>query len=950
MKISLLLRHACTIGGRKNKSLKVVSSILLLLISSQLSFANEFVVFNKVVYSSSFSSNKLNNVQNLSGSNFKFISSAATFSASTSGGDVTGTFEYFNASNVKVSISGTLKGKTKNGGTTSFFFEPSSGTTKYLLVIPGKESDADFVTDADPGIDSSPPSTDLNTLKTTQSSTSSSTTSASVVVNMADPAAVTESNSNYIVFSLIFSTNRSASTSIVSFTPTIVDVSTTSESDYNASFEYSTTSSSSGFSAVSGAISVDYNVNTIYLRVALKNDVLPESAETFVFKTGAFSGVGVGELSNGSSGANAIGTINDDGDPYLWTGAVSSDWTNAGNWNSNAAPSSTIDVKVVAGTSNDPSIASNVAVKNLEVGSGLSFNTGNYTVTVNGNVINNGVINSTNLSGKISMSGSSAQTISGLGYIDNLEINNANGVTISSDSTIINRALYPASGILTTNGRLVMNSTSSGTAGIFQRPGGTCTTYLNGNVKLRRYIDPNNNATYRFVGNPFSDNNKTFSSFSGLPLTYAYQYNNTYATPDPTSTNGDPAWTKVTGSNIFETNKGIITYVNAGSPFRIEATGNLNQCDVALNFSAYSNNDANKGFILLANPYMAYLDLSQNTNRTNLQNGFYIWDTGADVTDVNSQKSRQSAYNGKGKYKTIVPGGSNDATIIPPLGAFFVKVGMGAGAQNGSITFQETEKSNSNNVNYYTPFSTKSKGSNSPLMNKSANAQVPIYQLKLSTNGQEIDDFKLVFREEASNNYDNWDLTKMANSGIDLYSKIPESSYNFAVDTRSKSFDSFEIPLYLNSKVNVNSETFDLTWTAQSGIDAEFQLQDLITQEKVKLSNGKTYSFKVGNTSSTTPRFKIIVLNQGYNDFTDINVFPNPVDNIAYIDAKGKLEENSTVEIFDTNGNFILAKTINFSTDTIPSINLEQLKSGIYYLKAKNIQSGILYGKKLIKK
>ncbi|MFM6947398.1 MAG: T9SS type A sorting domain-containing protein [Aquirufa sp.] len=947
MKKFFLLEHTHSLGSNRHKYAKILSTLFLSLFLLNTTLANEYVVFNKVVYSSSYTSSKINNVQNLSGSNFKFISSGATFTST--GGNVSGTFEYFNASNTKVSIAGAIEGKTKNGGTTSFLFVPTSGTTRYLLVIPGKESDADFVTDADPGVDSSPPATDLNSLKSTQSAASTTTTSASVVVNMADPAAVTESNSNYIVFTLTFSTSRSASSSTVSFTPTLTDVSTTSDSDYNSTFEYSTTSSTSGYSTVSGAISVAYTTNTIYLRVALKDDVLPESAETFVLKTGAFSGAGNGELSNGSTGANAIGTINDDGDPTLWTGAVSTDWNNAGNWNSNAAPSSTTDVKVVAGASNNLALSSNMSVKNLEVASGLTLNTAGNTITVNGNLINNGTINSTGLTGKVSMSGSSAQTITGYGNIDNLEINNSSGVSINSDSTIINRALFPVAGVLTTNGRLVMNSTSSGTAGVFQKTG-TCTTYLSGTVKLRRYIDPNNNATYRLIGNPFSDINKTFSSFSGLPLTYAYQYNNAFANPDPNSATGDPAWSKVIGSNVFDTQKGIITYVNAGTPFRIEASGNLNQCDVAINFSAYSNSDANKGFVLLSNPYMAYLDLSQNTNRSNLQNGFYIWDTGADVTDANSQKTKQSGYNAKGKYKTVVPGGSNDATIIPPLGAFFVKVGVGAGSQNGSITFKESEKSNSNNVSYYTPFSSKS-GSKNPTMGKTLNNNlVPIYQLKLSNNGKEIDDFKLVFRDEASNNYDNWDLTKMANSNIDLYSKIPESNYNFAVDTRSKTFDAFEIPIYLSSKVNIATESFELSWNQQSEIDAEFQLEDLISKEKIKLSNGKTYSFQAGNFSSSSPRFKIIVLNKGYNDFTDINVFPNPIESLVNIDAKGNLEGTCQVEIFDSNGVFVLSKALNFSTDKIPNINLEELKSGIYYMKAKNNQTGIVYSKKLIKK
>ena len=105
----------------KNTFLKSVFIFIYILPAILISFsmkANESVVFNKLVSTNSFTNPNLNNVQNLSGSNFKFTSLNSTFALSTTSNDVSGTLTYFNASNVLISVSGTIKGKTKNDGIT----------------------------------------------------------------------------------------------------------------------------------------------------------------------------------------------------------------------------------------------------------------------------------------------------------------------------------------------------------------------------------------------------------------------------------------------------------------------------------------------------------------------------------------------------------------------------------------------------------------------------------------------------------------------------------------------------------------------------------------------------------------------------------------------------------------------------------------------------------------
>lgn len=639
----------------------------------------------------------------------------------------------------------------------------------------------------------------------------------------------------------------------------------------------------------------------------------------------------------------------------MWTGATSTTWSTASNWNANATPGASNDAKIPqSGITNFPVLSANASVNSFEIVSGADVNASAYTLSVNGNLINNGSITGDDGSGKLSMSGSASQTITGVGSIDNLEINNSNGVSITSSNTVtINEGFYPVSGLLTTNGGLILNSDANGTASIFQKSS-SCTTYISGDVVLKRYIDPNGNNSYRFIGNPFNDGTKLYSSFTNLPLSYAYHYNTSYASPNPTNSTGDPAWSRITGTDTFEQYRGIISYLNSTtSSFTIQATGPLNQCDVVVSVSSYSNNDANKGYVLLSNPYAAFLDLSSNTTRTNVQNGFYVWDTATTNTDADSQNSVQSLYNAKGKYKSIVPGAPVDATLVPPMGAFLVKLSAGEGLQSGSITFKETEKSNSRSVLYYTPFALQPKPglvNSSPVKNRSlAPSNIPFYFLKLQQNGQVIDDFKLVFRAEASNDYDNWDLTKMPNSNLDLYAKLPNSAYNFAVDTRSLEFDNFEIPIFVTSKVDINAENFELKWEHFNEVDADFILEDLQTFEKIKLVNGKAYTFKGGSKNPESPRFNLNVIKKGSDDEENVIVYPNPANKYINIQGNDVLKGEYIISIFDANGNKVQENSKTFSLNVAPSIITENLNPGLYFIQIKNANGFFLTKKLLIK-
>ena len=116
---------------------------------------------------------------------------------------------------------------------------------------------------------------------------------------------------------------------------------------------------------------------------------------------------------------------------------------------------------------------------NIEVGEHLTLDGNNYSTA----------------SGLI-LSGTAVQNINSGGYnLNNLTINNPNGVIVTSNDLKIDGILTLANGVVTTGGNTVIITRNSANA----VNGGDNTSYINGN--LRRYIT-NNSDTYTFpIGN-----------------------------------------------------------------------------------------------------------------------------------------------------------------------------------------------------------------------------------------------------------------------------------------------------------------------------------------------------------------------------------------------------------------------------------------------------------------
>lgn len=926
----------------------IVTSTLIVLAFSFSAIAvvtNEAVVFNKIVKASSLNSSRLSAVSDVLGTGFKFISKNATFADSKIGGNnVEGILEYVN-SGIKTSITGIIEGKfTSGSNTTGLYFRSTNLTpeTYFALIIPTFETSSGYITGATPQFNSSGPDDALTKLKTTQ------TSAGSIVASITDPSAISENGGTTITFELSFNLSRTSG-ALLSFTPTLVAGTATAGSDYGSTFQFSTDNST--FTNVSGAISVSATTNLIYLKASILDDGIPESSETFSLYTNSFTGTGASQLAN-SSGVVGIATITDDGDPYVWNGSLNTLWSTSSNWtpDESGRPNSNDNVKIPGSTTYTAGLPNNVSVKNFQLLSGANLNLNNYDLTVGGTFENNGSIFGSGNSGKISLNGSATTVISGTGEIDNLELNNSNGASINSGSQTLNNGYFPTNGVITTNGRLTFNSTSSKTATVFAKVG-TCSTYISGNVTAKRYIDIAGNSTFRFLGHPFSDD-KLISNFTNLPASNNYLYNSLYATPNPSASNGDPSWVKLSINDTWSSKKGIISFLNSTSnptPFTITASGNLNQCTVTIPLSSVSNSDGNLGWVLLANPFAAFLDLSSKStvSDVNVQNGYYVWDVSTVTSDASSQKTRQSNFNYKGKYMTIISGvkGTN-AQRIAPFGGFFVQVSPGSGTASGSITITENDKTTSKGTEYI-PFSTPS--TNSFANRMIATEQVSVNTLKLLNQKSEVDDLKLIFRNGAKSTFDRYDLTKMRNPDIDIYTKVEGINTNIAVDSRDLDFNELQIPIFMKSKSAISKEPFEFQWLQENPMDADFYLEDLISNDRIKLIKDKFYSFIPGLYDQNTPRFIL----HAYPKNTDINqdelqLSPNPSSEKIYINIKNSKSTQANVSILDPSGLELLTKNIQLQPDLEPHIDISNLKVGMYFIKITTEDNRILT-KKIIK-
>jgi len=611
-----------------------------------------------------------------------------------------------------------------------------------------------------------------------------------------------------------------------------------------------------------------------------------------------------------------------------WLGAVSTNWTDAGNWACGNIPDATHDAIIPPGTPYDLIVTANVTANNFTVnyGAGITINSGN-TLSVNQTLANSGVISG---SGFVTMSGSSAQLLQGVGYVNNLQIDNSAGVSVSSgDSVKVKEDLQLTLGTLTTNNGIMLASDSTGTGRIDQITGGA----ISGNVTVQQYIAAGRRA-YRFWAHPFSssialsqienyiDITGALGSTNGFTTTLSnaassYWYNTSIGN---SSLGTDPGWTAFTstnglGSNAFNQFEGIRLFIRGAkgegltgatytpSAVTINMAGPVNTGSISM--PMVKGTGPNADYNLLGNPYPSPVDIGTviyNAQTTGQVTGgaFYVWDPYMSIS---------------GQFVTVAI--SSSPYYIEGNASFELRT-----AANGDVlNFAESNKS----------------ATMSSVLLRTASTEhlaLNIYD----TSYHLWDMMNVNFNEAATDNEDaKYDGAKPSGPAALNFYSLSADNVKLSLDVRPYSAGKV-IPLGIKSSY---AQSFiikaDNVAIPQGG---QVYLVDNYLNKSTLLTQGQEYRFTITSDSMSQGN-KRFELRMGDDQTAtaqnvgslDVKMLPNPATEEVTVTYQAKQVGNVNLRLLNVAGTSVLEQNLGTNQSGNAKVNIEKLAAGIYMVE-----------------
>ncbi|MEO6406735.1 MAG: hypothetical protein ABIY51_04255, partial [Ferruginibacter sp.] len=468
-----------------------------------------------------------------------------------------------------------------------------------------------------------------------------------------------------------------------------------------------------------------------------------------------------------------------------WTGAVNTDWDNAGNWACGGVPTSTTDVTIPSGLTNYPIVIITKALNNITIQSGASVAVNNATLRIAGDLTSSG--NFSSWTGTIELNGTTDQIIPA-GFFTNNTFKNLiinNNVSLAGRDTLTGTLTIMAGNTFTTNDNLILKSDSTGTARIATLPvdgSGVATAFITGNVTIERFIPAKR--VWRLLSAPLSS--------TGAPtINESWQEGATTASATP---NPNPGYgTHITGGTVANgfdqnaTNAASIKYfnpLNNGLPgvtstnipittypgyflfIRGDRSNNLAlgaaapatnttlrmKGQIATGTKAITINTAN--YTLVGNPYPSAIDFGTLT-KTNVANTIYIWDpklggsNGVGGYVTGSWNAGTSTYN-------FTTANSPVSQYIPSGEAFFVTSLNGTTA--GTLAIKETDKTTLGSDQVFGIIG----GTQNP------NVRIDLFAVNANASTALADGTLATFYDGNNNGVDDEDAKKMNNSGENI--------------------------------------------------------------------------------------------------------------------------------------------------------------------------------------
>ncbi len=407
---------------------------------------------------------------------------------------------------------------------------------------------------------------------------------------------------------------------------------------------------------------------------------------------------------------------------FTWNGSISTDWNDGDNWSGGTAPTvSSSPVIVPTGMPRYPLLTTgSYGALDLIIDNGGTVTMTGGTLSVVGGITNNGIFNQTG--GLTDLTGAGSHTFGNgqpIAFYDLTVGTGGLNLAGGPNGTVSVSHLLTMNGDITTNGKLMLLSSATGTA-LVVNSGGVAI----GNTTVQRYISPalNGSVGYRHLSacvsgavvddlrgmvggspgpspvvNPAYNTSLTpgnvntyVGSNHAFPTVFTYNEQRLAATTTTTSDFNYGWQSPAAGTDALVAGQGYTVNIH---PTTVSLTGTLRTGNQSITLSRGSL--AASGWALLGNPYPAPLNWNNLARPAAIDNALYTF--------------RSNSRFG-GSYVSFVNGvGPAGANLVASGQGFFVRANSGT----PTLTFTDAARE----TNYVSPVQYRAAADARPLLN-----------------------------------------------------------------------------------------------------------------------------------------------------------------------------------------------------------------------------------------
>ncbi|WP_159437438.1 T9SS type A sorting domain-containing protein [Hymenobacter daecheongensis] len=569
---------------------------------------------------------------------------------------------------------------------------------------------------------------------------------------------------------------------------------------------------------------------------------------------------------------------------FTWSGAVNNSWFDPANWSCGTVPTSASSILIPAGMTTYPVLGVGGPVPtalHLTIANGATC-TLNGSLTLLGNLVNNGTLNANN--GTLLCSGSTAQTVSGSSFrLFDLTVSNPAGVTLQTPLRL-RHLLTLTSGNLASNGNLTLLSDATGTAMVVNPIGGGTVT---GRSTMERFITGAGTQGYRHYSSPMQLGTATVQEFaddvSGFNLNPDYNTQGNTVTPFPTFFKYDESRLNSTATNLFSQGwmvplatdnlvPGQGYTVQTEPTTTVDVSGTLG--NGAVSFAMTRGGQTGSGWNLAGNPYPAPIDWDKVPAAAGVDKALYVFVPSGKYT---------------GTYSSYIDGiGQNGGTKdLAPMQGFFLR----ATAPTATLSM-------TNDVRHTTYIS--------PVFNRGSNGRAtaavrPIVRLHVRNDLGQGDETVLYFDPNAGLDFrPNHDAYKVQlnGSGIPSLWSIADAD-GLSINGLPSLAAAASIPLGVRVS-KAGQHTLNAGQMLNLPAGTEVFLEDRVLRQQQNLLVDSVYAFQMVP-SYTGQRFYLRIVSRptataGSALDAAAKLYPNPTTHTATLELTG-LREQEAVQI-----------------------------------------------------